>query len=53
MKLLFENWREYLAESEKAQDCGYLYIFEGDTVRQTSFYDTLNLLNENNNDISN
>ena len=49
MKLLLENWREYLAESEKAQDYGYLYIFEGDTVRKTSFYDVLNLLSENEN----
>ena len=47
MKLLLENWRRYLSESEKAQDYGYLYLFEGDTVRKTSFYDTLNLLNEN------
>lgn len=47
MKLLFENWRQYLNESEKAQDYGYLYLFEGDTVRKTSFYDALNLLSEN------
>jgi len=46
-----ENWRQYLDESEKAQDCGYLYLFEGDTVRQTSFYDALNLLSENENAI--
>jgi hypothetical protein len=51
MKLLLENWRQYLAESEKAQDYGYLYLFEGDTVRKTSFYDALNLLNENENAI--
>ena len=47
MKLLLENWRQYLAESEKAQDYGHLYLFEGDTVRKTSFYDALNLLSEN------
>jgi hypothetical protein len=51
MKLLLENWRQYLAESEKAQDYGYLYLFEDDTVRQTSFYDALNLLSENENAI--
>ena len=51
MKLLLENWRKYLAESEKAQDYGYLYLFEGDTVRQTSFYDALHLLSENENAI--
>jgi hypothetical protein len=49
MKLLLENWREYLVESEKAQDYGYLYLFEGDTVRKTSFYDALKLLSENEN----
>ena len=46
MKLLFENWRKYMAESEQAQDYGHLYLFEGDTVRKTSFYDALNLLSE-------
>jgi hypothetical protein len=51
MKLLLENWREYLVESEKAQDYGHLYVFEEDTVRQTSFYDALNLLSENENAI--
>ena len=51
MKLLLENWRQYLAESEKAQDYGHLYLFEGDTVRKTSFYDALNLLSENENAI--
>jgi hypothetical protein len=51
MKLLLENWRRYLSESEKAQDYGYLYLFEGDTVRKTSFYDALNLLSENENAI--
>ena len=51
MKLLLENWRKYLVESEKAQDYGYLYLFEGNTVRQTSFYDALNLLSENENAI--
>jgi hypothetical protein len=51
MKLLLENWRKYLAESEKAQDYGYLYLFEEGAVRKTSFYDALNLLSENENAI--
>ena len=51
MKLLLENWRQYLAENEKDQDCGYLYLLEGNTVRKTSFYDALNLLSENENAI--
>tara|TARA_R110002020_G_scaffold282714_1_gene498376 strand:+ start:319 stop:1182 length:864 start_codon:yes stop_codon:yes gene_type:complete len=51
MKLLLENWRQYLVESEKAQDYGYLYLFEDDIVRKTSFYDALNLLSENENAI--
>ena len=51
MKLILENWRGYLVESEKAQDYGFLYLFEGNTVRQTSFYDALNLLSENENAI--
>ena len=46
-KLIMENWQRYLTESEKAQDYGYLYLFEHDTVRKTSFYDALNLLSEN------
>ena len=47
MKLLLENWREYLAESEKADSYGHLYLFEDDNVTKTSFYDALNLLSEN------
>lgn len=51
MKLLMENWRHYLAESEKAQDYGHLYLFEDNVAHQTSFYDALNLLNESESDI--
>ena len=51
MELLLENWRQYLVESEKAQDYGHLYLFENNTVRQTSFYGALNLLSENENAI--
>ena len=42
MKLILENWRQYVAESEKAQDYGYLYLSEEGVVRKTSFYDALN-----------
>ena len=48
MKLVLENWRKYL--NEKSIDCGPLYIFEGDNVKQTSFYDALHMLNENEED---
>ena len=48
MKLLFENWRKYL--NEETMDYGPLYIFEGDNVQQTSFYDALHMLNENEED---
>jgi len=51
MKLILENWRQYVAESEKAQDYGYLYLSEEGVVRKTSFYDALNLLSENENAI--
>ena len=50
MKLIMENWRGYLAESEKAQDYGHLYLFEGDDVQKVSFYDRLMSLNESEND---
>ena len=48
MKLLMENWRNYL--NEKSIDYGPLYIFEGDNVKQASFYDALHTLNENEED---
>ena len=35
MKLLLENWRKYLAESEKADSYGHLYLFEDDNVTKT------------------
>ena len=46
MKLLLENWRQYLNESEKSSHYGDLYLFENDTVTKTSFYDALNTLSE-------
>jgi len=51
MKLLLENWRQYLNESEKSSHYGDLYLFENDTVTKTSFYDALNTLSENENAI--
>ena len=48
MKLLMENWRKYL--NEETMDYGPLYIFEGGNVQQTSFYDALHMLNENEED---
>tara|TARA_R110002020_G_scaffold44161_6_gene127589 strand:+ start:423 stop:1610 length:1188 start_codon:yes stop_codon:yes gene_type:complete len=50
MKLLLENWRKYLAESEKAESYGHLYLFEDDNVTKTSFYDALTTLSESNDD---
>ena len=51
MKLLLENWRQYLNESENSSHCGDLYLFENDTVTKTSFYDALNTLSESDNDV--
>ena len=51
MKLLLENWRKYLVESEQESYCGDLYLFEGDTVTKTSFYNALNTLSESDNDV--
>jgi hypothetical protein len=50
MKLLLENWRKYLTESEKADSCGHLYLFEDDNVTKTSFYDALTTLSESGED---
>ena len=46
MKLLMENWRQYINESEKAAHYGDLYLFEDDEVSKTSFYDAINMLSE-------
>tara|TARA_Y100000034_G_scaffold121815_1_gene166506 strand:+ start:1051 stop:2022 length:972 start_codon:yes stop_codon:yes gene_type:complete len=51
MKLIMENWRRYLTGAPPLPDCGILYVFEDNSVRQTSFYDTLNLLNESDKNI--
>ena len=51
MKLILESWRHYLTESEKSTHYGVLYLFEGDNVRETSFYDAINTLSESDDDI--
>ena len=51
MKLLLENWRKYVAESEQASHYGDLYLFENDTLTKTSFYDALNTLSESDGDV--
>jgi hypothetical protein len=52
MKLLLENWRQYLNESENSSHYGDLYLFENDTVTKTSFYDALNTLSESDDDVN-
>ena len=51
MKLILENWREYLSESENSHHYGELYLFESDKVTKTSFYDALNTLSESDGDV--
>ena len=50
MKLLMENWRNFLAESERNKNYGDLYLFEGDSVQKVSFYDKFTSLNESDED---
>ena len=50
MKLLLENWRQYLIESEKSTNYGNLYLFEDDSVQKVSFYDRYISLNESDED---
>jgi len=52
MKLLLENWRQYLNESEKATHYGDLYLFENDKATKTSFYNALNTLSESDDDVN-
>lgn len=52
MKLLLENWRKYLSESERNNHYGDFYVFEGDTASKSSFYDTINILSESEGDIN-
>ena len=41
-----------MSESQQAQNYGYLYLFEGDTVRKTLFYDALNTLSESDDSVN-
>ena len=43
-KLIMENWRGYMKENEEAALYGDLYLFEGDEVSKTSFYEAINML---------
>jgi len=50
MKLLMENWRKFVAETERTKNYGDLYLFENDSVQKVSFYDRFSTLNENDDD---
>ena len=50
MKLILENWRNYVAEVESEDRYGYLYLFEGDSVKKVSFHQRLKSLNESEGD---
>ena len=50
MKLLMENWRTYLSEAQTSDIYGSLYLFEGDEVSKTSFYEAINMLSESDDD---
>ena len=49
-KLIMENWRGYMKENEEAALYGDLYLFEGDEVSKTSFYDAISILSESDDD---
>ena len=51
MKLLMENWRSYIAETEKSSIYGKMYLFEDRNIREVSFYEHLNQVNENDDDV--
>ena len=50
MKLLMENWRAYLSEAQTLDVYGSLYLFEGDEVSKTPFYEAINMLSESDDD---
>ena len=52
MKKLFENWNRYLNESKMSPIYGDLYLFEGDDVSKTSFYDAISTLSESDEDVT-
>jgi hypothetical protein len=45
-----ENWRKFVAETERTKNYGDLYLFENDSVQKVSFYDRFSTLNENDDD---
>ena len=45
-----ENWRGYMQESKDAAIYGDLYLFEGDDISKTSFYDAISVLSESDED---
>jgi len=49
MTLIMENWQKYVNEVEN--DWGILYLFENDVVRETSFYERFNSLQESEEDL--
>ena len=49
-KLIMENWRGFMKESEDAALYGDLYLFEGDDISKKSFYDAINTLSESDED---
>ena len=50
MKLIMENWRNYIAETEMENPYDCLYIFEGDSINKASFSERLKGLNESSED---
>jgi len=50
MKLILENWRNYVAEIKNENSRDYLYLFEEDSVNKVSFTERLNSLNESEGD---
>jgi len=49
MKLIMENWRRYSIQEEN--NYGSLYLFENDSIRETSFYERFNSLQESEGDL--
>ena len=46
MKLILENWRTFVQQSES--DCGVLYLKENKTITEKSFTEQLSLISESN-----
>ncbi len=50
MKLIMENWRKFVAETERTKNYGDLYLFENDSIQKVSFYDRFTSLRESDED---